>query len=186
MTFLTQLWIPIVLSAVLVFAASSIIHMVFKYHNTEFRKLPDEDAVRAAIRASNPQPGQYMLPYCPGMEAMKTPEARQKFEEGPVGMLQLRPSGVPKMGGTLGMWFLLNLGVAILAGYLAAKTLPATASAGQVWRVTGLLTFMAYAIGSLQAGIWMARPGSAVAKEVFDSVIYAAITAAVFGWLWPR
>ena len=89
MTFLTQLWIPIVLSAVLVYAASSIIHMVFKYHNTEFRKLPDEDAVRTAIRASNPQPGQYMLPHCAGMEAMKSPEARQKFEEGPVGMLQL-------------------------------------------------------------------------------------------------
>ena len=67
----------------------------------------------------------------------------------------------------------------------AAKTLPAGPTAGQVWRVTGLLTFVAYATGSMQGGIWMARPWSAVGKEVFDSVIYAVITAAVFGWLWP-
>ena len=44
MTFLAQLWMPIVLSAVLVFAASSLIHMVLKWHNADYRPLANEDA----------------------------------------------------------------------------------------------------------------------------------------------
>ena len=55
MVSLGSLWLPIVLSAVLVFITSSIIHMVLKYHNRDYRKLPNEDAVRAAIRAGNPR-----------------------------------------------------------------------------------------------------------------------------------
>ena len=49
MVSLTQLWVPIILSAVIVFLASSLIHMVFKWHNADYRRLPDEDAVRAAL-----------------------------------------------------------------------------------------------------------------------------------------
>ena len=45
MVSLTALWLPIVLSAVVVFIASSIIHMVFKYHNSEYGRLPDEAAI---------------------------------------------------------------------------------------------------------------------------------------------
>ena len=43
---LTQLWLPVVLAAVLIFVASSLIHMVFKWHKAEYRALPDEEAAR--------------------------------------------------------------------------------------------------------------------------------------------
>ena len=56
MAMLAQLWLPIVLSAVGVFVASSLIHMLFKWHNRDYRKLPNEDAVRAAINAGQPAP----------------------------------------------------------------------------------------------------------------------------------
>ena len=58
-----QLWIPIILSAVCVFLASSLIHMVVKWHASDYRALSNEDEVRAAIRKGSPSPGQYVLPW---------------------------------------------------------------------------------------------------------------------------
>ena len=40
MVALTSLWLPVVVSAVLVFVASSVVHMVLGYHNTDYSKLP--------------------------------------------------------------------------------------------------------------------------------------------------
>jgi len=42
MAFLTALWLPILLSAVIVFVASSIMHMVLPYHRNDYGQLPDE------------------------------------------------------------------------------------------------------------------------------------------------
>ena len=49
---LTALWLPILLSAVVVFFASFIMHMVLAYHKSDYRKLPDEDRVTDAIRSA--------------------------------------------------------------------------------------------------------------------------------------
>src|SRR5687768_14794807 len=98
MVSLGALWLPILLSAVLVFVVSSIIHMVLKYHNTDYRKLPNEDAVRAAIRAGNPAPGQYVTPHVMDMKEMEQPEVKQKYVQGPLAVLYLRKPGVVNMG----------------------------------------------------------------------------------------
>ena len=52
MVSLASLSLPILLSAVIVFFASSIIHMVLPYHRSDYKKLPDEDNVRAALRSA--------------------------------------------------------------------------------------------------------------------------------------
>jgi hypothetical protein len=184
--FLTQLWIPILVSAVLVFVASSVIHMVLKWHNSDYHPLPNEDDVRAVIRAGHPSPGLYLMPYCADMKDMATPDFKKKFTDGPVGYLALRPNGPPRMGPSLAQWFVLTLFISAFAAYLASKTLSAEASFGQVVRVTGLLSFLAYGAGSVQAGIWFGKTWPSVAKELLDALIYAAITGAVFCWLWPR
>ncbi len=121
MTQLAQLWIPIVLSAVLVFLASSVIHMLLKWHNGEYRKLPNEDAVRDAIRAGAAGPGQYGIPHCQEMKEMQSPEMMRKFTEGPVALLVLRAPGPPKMGGALLKWFIYGLAVALIVACLAAR-----------------------------------------------------------------
>lgn len=43
MVTLSALWLPILLSAVIVFVASSIIHMAIPIHKNDYRQLPDED-----------------------------------------------------------------------------------------------------------------------------------------------
>ena len=49
---LTALWFPILFSAVIVFFASFIMHMVLAYHKSDYRRLPDEDRVTDAIRSA--------------------------------------------------------------------------------------------------------------------------------------
>ena len=177
-----SLWLPILLSAVGVFVASSLIHMVFKWHNADYLKLPLEDAVRAAI--GNAPPGQYVIPH--HVEGPKpSPELQRKFVDGPVGFLMLRPSGLPKIGPHLAKWFALNLVVAAIAAHLAVITVPVGAY-GQAFHLVAVVTFLAYAAGSVSDGIWFGRPWSAVGKDVLDALIFALVSGTVFVWLWPR
>ena len=183
---LEQLWLPIVISAVAVFVASSLIHMVFKWHNSDYHKLANEDQVRAAIRSSNPAPGLYLMPYCKDSKDMGTPEMLQKFKEGPNGFLSLMAPSAPSMGKPLGLWFASNLVIAIVVGYLASRTVPAGASFLAVCRVVGIVTLFAYAWGGVHQAIWFGKPWPSAAKEVLDAFIYGLVSAATFGWLWPR
>ena len=50
MTALSALLVPIVLSAVIVFVASFIIHMALPWHKSDYPKVPNEDRVREALR----------------------------------------------------------------------------------------------------------------------------------------
>src|SRR5437773_10902269 len=77
-----SLWIPVIVSAVVVFVASSILHMAIKYHKADYKALPNEDAVREAIARGNPAPGVYVTPHCPDMKQMKEPAIVAKFEKG--------------------------------------------------------------------------------------------------------
>ncbi|MBK8794386.1 MAG: hypothetical protein IPN59_15020 [Holophaga sp.] len=183
---LLHLWLPILVSAVLVFVASSVVHMVFKWHNSDYRQLPNEEAVREVIRKGNPAPGQYVLPYCPDMKEMNTPEAQRKFAEGPVAMLYLKRSGMPNMGRPLLAWFLFTLVVSFVVAYLTSRTVLPPAPYLQVFRVAGTAAFLAYAGNAAQAAIWMGKPWRSAAKEMLDGLIYAVVTAGAFGWLWPH
>jgi len=186
MVTLGSLLVPIVLSAILVFIASSIIHMVLKYHNKDYSPLPNEDAVRAAMRAGNPPPGQYIIPYCPDMKDMEKPEVKQKYIDGPVGVLNLMRPGVPKMGTYLSQWFVFILVVSFFIAYIAAHSIPTGARYLEVFRVVGAVGFLAYAAGQLPAAIWMGKPWKVAWKEAFDGLVYGLVTAGTFGWLWPR
>ena len=186
MVSLPQLWLPSLLSAVLVFVASSLIHMVVKWHDSDYRKLPNEDEVREAVRKGSPEPGQYVLPHCPDMNDLKKPEVQQKFVQGPVGFLVLRPSGPPSMGLPLVLWFLFSLVVSFFVAYLAPRTLSPEAPYLRVFRVAGTVSFLAYAGGAVPSAIWMGKPWRSAAKDLADGLVYGLVTAGAFGWLWPR
>lgn len=178
--------LPLVVAAVLVFVASSLIHMVIKWHNSEYLRLGNEDEVRDAIRKASPAPGQYVIPYCAGMKDAGSPEMQRKFSEGPVGMLVLRPNGMPKIGVNLSQWFALNLLVAAIAAHIAATTLGAGADAHRVFHTTALITFIAYAGGSITDAVWKGYPWKAVVKDLLDALIFGAVSGAAFAWLWPH
>ncbi len=186
MVSLAQLWLPILLSAVFVFFASSVLNMLLKFwHVPDYHGFSNEEEVSAAIRKGNPAAGTYMIPYC-NPEALKKPETQEKFKHGPVGTIFLRQPGPMNMGASLGQWFLFCLFVSFLCACLVSPVLGATAQFSVVFHTMALAAFMAYAAGSLPNGIWWGHPWRSVFKYVIDGLIYALITAAVFGWLWPR
>jgi len=182
---LPQLWLPVLVTAVAVFIASSLIHMVLKWHNSDYKKLSNEEAVRDAIRAGAPAPGQYVLPHCADMKDMQGEAMQKKFIDGPVGFLTLRKIGPPSMGGSLIQWFTYTLLVAAIAGAMALRILGVHGSAHGAGHLVGLVSFLTYTGGSVQTGIWMGKPWGAVAKDILDGLIYATISALLFTWLWP-
>lgn len=186
MVTLTQLWLPIILAAVFVFVVSSMIHMVFKWHNSDYQALPQEDAIRAAFKAANAAPGMYVVPHCQDMKDMGNPDMMAKFKEGPVGMIFLREACDPNIGKSLGQWFVLALFVAFSTAYVACHSLQAGAHYLTVFRITGTITFLAYGTGSLINGVWMGQPWKAVMKDLLDAFLYALVTGGAFGWRWPH
>jgi hypothetical protein len=183
---LTALWLPIVLSAVVVFIASSIMHMVLAYHKSDYRKLPDEDRVIDALRNAGVNPGRaYFFPYYSFKEVKSAPVV-ERLKRGPVGLMTVLPSGPPAMGKNLVQWFLYSIIIGIFAAYLAGRTLAAGTVFLQVFRVVGTAAFLGYGAAHAQESIWAGRSWVVTFKHIFDSLIYAGLTAATFGWLWPK
>ena len=185
MVALTALWLPIMLSAVIVFIASSIIHMVLPFHRSDYRQLPDEEKLLAAMRPSNLVPGLYNFPFCTHAN-MKSPEVLEKFRQGPVGFLVVRPTGLVNLPKFLIQWVIYCLIVGFFVAYLAGRTVAPGAHYLVVFRVVGTAAFLSYGLGGLSNGIWRGLPWSMVLKEAFDGLIYGLLTAGTFGWLWPR
>jgi len=182
---LFALWLPILLSAVGVFLVSAVIHMVLPYHRTDFKSLPDDDAVRAALRPFAIAPGDYVVPGIAPGEKWDSPSRLEKLKEGPAAMLTVFPNEVPKMGGQLGLWFVYSLVVGIFAAYVVGGLLGPGAEYMQVHRYVGTVAFAGYGLALLQNSIWYKRSWAATTKSLFDALIYGLVTGGVFGWLWP-
>ncbi|MBI3712900.1 MAG: hypothetical protein HY253_08055 [Burkholderiales bacterium] len=182
---LLQLWLPILATAVAVFVASSLIHMVFKWHNSEYRALPNEDEVRRALGNSDLTPGMYATPHCTDMKDMEGDAIQQQFREGPVAFITMRAPGAPEMGKYLAQWFLSNIAIAALCAFVAAQNFAAHHDAHQAGHMAGIVAMIAYGTGTIHESIWMGRPWSATMKNLLDALIYGVATALVFWQLWP-
>jgi len=180
------LWLPILLSAVVVFIASSIVHMVLPWHKNDYPKLANEDQVMDALRPLNIPPGDYMMPRPTSMKEMKSPEFKARREKGPVLMMTVWPKGPVSMGKSLLTWFVYSMVVSIFAAYVAGRALPAGSEYLQVFRFAGVTAFLGYSLALWQMSIWYSRPWSMTFKITIDGLFYGLLTAGVFGWLWPR
>jgi hypothetical protein len=185
MVTLAALWLPIVLSAVIVFVASAILHMVLSYHHSDYKKLPDEERVMEGLRKEGLFPGNYAFPYPKSQKDMGSPEMLEKYNEGPVGMMTVLPKGPPMMAKHLVLWFVFCLGISFTVAYLSGRMLEPGTHYLAVFRVTGTTAFMAYAASYVSDSIWKGQSWISTAKNVFDGLVYSLLTAGIFGWLWP-
>ena len=186
MVSLMSLWMPIVLSAVIIFLASWLLHMLAGHHRSDLSKLPHEDVVLDALRAAQIAPGDYMAPHVASPKQMSDPAFLEKRRRGPIVLLTLSRGGELSMGKPLAQWFIYLLIVALIAGYLASRTLPMGAAYLSVFRVVGTAAFMGFALAHPHQSIWWQRRWSTTIKYMIDGLIYALLAAGVFGWLWPR
>jgi len=182
---IAALWIPILLSAVIVFVVSSIIHMMLPYHRTDFGRIPDEDKVMEGLRKFNVPPGDYLMPCAGSPKEMGTPEFIEKMKKGPVACLTVMKSGPPSMIGNLVLWFVYCVVVGVFAAYIAGRAQPAGAHYLSVFRFAGCTAFVGYSLALWQNVIWYKRSWKATLKSTLDGLIYGLLTGGTFGWLWP-
>ena len=181
-----SLWLPILVSAILVFIASTVIHMFLRYHRSDFKKVPSEDAVMEALRKFNIPPGNYIIPCPSGPEGMRSPEFMEKYNKGPVLFATFMPGGPPNMAANLTQWFFYLIVVGVLTAYITGRALAPGAPYLSVFRFAGCTAFIAYAVALWQNSIWYKQAWSTTAKNTLDGLIYGLLTAGAFGWLWPR
>jgi hypothetical protein len=186
MTGLDVLWLPILLSAVIVFVASAIIHMGPFWHRGDYPQVPNQDKVQDALRPFAIPPGDYMLPRAPNMKEMRTPEYQEKLKKGPVMVLTVMPTGPFSMARNLVQWFIFTLVVSFFAAYVASRALPPGTEYLRVFQLVGATAFVSYALALVELSIWYRRAWSLTVKALFDGLIYGLLTAGTFGWLWPH
>jgi hypothetical protein len=183
---LANMWLPIVLSAVFVFVASSLINMLLKFwHAPDYHGFSNEDEVAAAMRKSGATPGAYMMPYCKGPEELKNPAMLEKFKQGPVAHVNIRAAGPMNLGAFLGLWFVFCLLVSVACAGLAVHALPAHPDPHVAFHTIGLAALLGYSFGEIPNAIWRAQPWVITIKYFIDGIVYALITAFTFCWLWP-
>ena len=183
---LTELLFPILLSAVFVFIASSILHMVIPIHKGDFAKLPGEEKLLQAMRTENLQPGSYTFPCAGTMKDMGTPEMIEKFNQGPVGFMTVLPNGPPAMGKSLMLWFVFSIVIGVFVAYIAGVGLGRGVEFMTVFRMTAAAAILGYAASALVDSIWKGQSWTITLKFVFDGLVYGLVTAGTFAWLWPE
>lgn len=186
MVSLSALWLPILLSAVFVFVASSIVHMLLPFHKGDMKKVPDEDAFQDAFRRMGIAPGDYVVP-CPGSsQDLKSPAFIEKIRKGPSVFMTVIGGREPAMGRNLALWFLYSVVVSIFAGYIASRALAPGAHYPEVFRFAGTTAFACYGMSLPQSSIWYNRNWGTTVRLLVDGLLYGLLTGGTFGWLWPR
>lgn len=180
-----SLWLPVLVSAVVVFVASAILHMVLPYHRADHKPLPGEDAIRDVLGKAGLTPGVYFTPHCKDHKAMEEPATKAKFEKGPVAIITVIPHGTPTMAKHLGLWFGLCVLTSFIAGYVARHTLQAGADGLLVMRITGTVWFASHALGQMSDSVWKGQPWPNTFRFLVDAGIYALLAGLTFRLLWP-
>jgi hypothetical protein len=186
MVTLSALWLAILAASVIVFVASSIIHMAPLWHRSDYPPLPREDEVLAALRPLAIPPGDYFLPRPADRDTMRSPEFKEKLAKGPVAVMTVMPNGPISMGRNLSQWFVFLLVVSLFTAYVASRSLAVGTPYLKVFQIAGATAFIGYSLALCELSIWYRRSWLLTLKGALDGLIYAALTAGTFGWLWPR
>jgi hypothetical protein len=184
MSSLSALWLPILLSSLAVFLASSVIHMALPWHRNDYAPVPKEDAVMQALRPFGLAPGDYMLPRPQDMAQMRSPEFLARMKSGPVIVMTVLPNGPTPMNRCLAQWFAFSAVVSLFAGYVTGITLAHGAPYLRVFQVAGTVAFAGYGLALWPLAIWYGRSWATTARSSVDALVYASLTAGIFGWLW--
>lgn len=186
---IASLWLPILLSAIFVFMASSVIHMVLSvWHKNDFRHVPDEDAAMSALGSLGLEPGDYLFPHAgSSTEVMRSEAFLEKVNRGPIGILTIMPAKAwTNMAPQMTQWFVYAVVVAGVAAYVGTRTLGAGAEYLHVFQITGTVAFSCYAMALPQRSIWWHQNWATTARSMLDGFVYACLTAGAFAWLWPQ
>lgn len=186
MVSMRELWEPILLSSGAVFVSSAVIWMALPYHKHDLTGVKNEDALRKALKDQELAPDQYAIPFAAEQRARTTPEFQQKMKDGPLAIITIRAPGLPNMGKMLGVWFVHLLVLSSFIAYVAGRTFGHGAEFVWIFRIVSTVALIGYAGALPIHSIFWGRPWRVTVKDMFDGLLYALITGAIFGWFWPR
>ena len=181
-----SLWLQVLIVAVVTFVVSGVFWTLMPWHKTEFRALPNEDAVRQVLHAQGVTDGQWRIPYPSNPAECKSPEFAKRFETGPVGIIQLETPRGLAMGSRLVASFLLYFFIAFFTAYVLRQAFPAGTAYMKVFQLAGCVSLAAHAFGHIQGAIWFSKSWRRVAFQFADSIVYALLTAGIFASMWPK
>ena len=180
-----NLWLPILLSGVVVFFASFVTWALLPFHNKEYKALPGEEQFVDAIKRHNVPAGDYMFPFAAcNSEKMKDPAFREQLKSMPMGHLRVW-HGQPNMGKNMALTVLVFMVIGVFVAYLTSQTLTPGADKMRVFQIATTAAFMAHAFGGMCNAIWFGKSLRGFTLDFIDAVVYALITGAIFTWLWP-
>jgi hypothetical protein len=180
------LWLPILLSAILCFFMSSLVHMIFKWHSKDHQALPNEDAALKALRDAGISKGSYVFPFPGKGKSWTSPEMAEKYAQGPMGFLEVMPLGPPQMGKSLMKWFIYLLVVGAGVAWVLSLTMVRGADYILIFRTVALTSGLAYVVPNVVPSIWRGQTVLATSMFILDGILYSLLTAGAFSWLWPR
>ncbi len=158
----------VLLSSVLVFIVSTIIHTVLKWHESDYAALtPEQERAFAAFPS-----GSFYSPHRKNSPSHQAWQERCKRE--PAVMIRVRSSKHaehPTMGIHLSLWFLYVLVVSAVTAYAETLAKPAHSTS-----LCFLVSFLAYWGAEPSKCIWYMVPVSQAAKNAVDSLLYALAT----------
>lgn len=160
-----------VLAAVVMFMWGFIFWAVLPVSNAVFKRLPDEEAVTAALASHIPQTGVYYFPYWDQADDEATQQAgMEKHARGPIGQVMFVREGVnPMAPATMIIGFIQMLVSTLLAGFMLRAWGPASFM-GRVAFVTTLGLFAVVTI-SVSKVTWFHHPWPTAA---LDGAYYVA------------
>jgi hypothetical protein len=203
MIHIADLWLPILVSAAAVWFAAAVSWMALPHHKGDFKKLANEDAAMSAVRNLSIAPGVYFFPHMQDHDKAKTdPVMKEKFENGPHGLLQIWSPTVfapARMGRNMVMIFIFYIIVGVFIAYLATlAAIPASGSpiAGAalqrgsdfmtVFRFTATAGVMAYCLAGIPLDICFNKPLRNMLANLIDGIAFGVITGAIFAMMWPK
>jgi len=186
MNALISLWLPILVSAVLVFLASSVSHTLLPFHKADYGKLPGETEAMDLFRRLGVTPGDYYFPRPDSRKDLADPAFRERYKKGPVGVLTMMPNGGHPMARTFLLWFLYCIAVSAFAAFLATRGAAPGASRRAVFILVAAAAAGGYVLGLWQNSIWYGKSWATTSRSTIDGVVYGLLTGAAFVWLWPR
>ncbi len=184
MEFLIELWLPILLSSVMVFLGGSVMNMLLPHHTKDYTRLPDEDALREVMQAQQLSPAQYAIPFAHSKEDWRSEAVKKKFETGPVGLLIVGPNG-SGMSRQFIQQAIYVLSISIMVAYVAYAAFGGTDQEYlKVFQVAGTVATLGYSGALFLNSIWFNVPWGNTWRHAFDGLVYGLLTAGIFGWLW--
>lgn len=183
---LTTLWLPILVSAVIVFIAGNVLWMALPFwHRKDYSRAGNDQAF---IDAAKPlKSGMYIFPFIADYKTM-TPERRAELAAQPAGYMLIRNPNSFNFGATLAGYFIYTLLVSAIVAYLAGMVMGPGQPYMRVFRFVATAGMLAWAFGAghISDSLWYGKPWSVTIKTIVDGIIFGLLMGGTFGWLWPK